>query len=151
MLYKLKTARLFDRTKLASPEPDDDPFAVQHVGSEGKGREGKGREGKGREGKGREGKGREGKGREGKGREGKGREGKGREGKGREGKGREGKGREGKGREGKARQGVNPLFSLQLKLCVTTRQLAVAGLYHVTLFKFNKNEAVVECHVCISN
>ena len=31
MLYKLKTSRLFDRTKLASPEPDEDPFAVQHV------------------------------------------------------------------------------------------------------------------------
>ena len=31
VLYKLKTGKLFDKTKCKNPDPDDDPFAVQHL------------------------------------------------------------------------------------------------------------------------
>ena len=31
VLYKLKTAKVFDRSKCKNPDPDDDPFAVQHM------------------------------------------------------------------------------------------------------------------------
>ena len=31
VLYKLKTGKLFDKNKCRNPEPDDDPFAVQHM------------------------------------------------------------------------------------------------------------------------
>ena len=31
VLYKLKTAKLCDKQKCRSPDPDDDPFAIQHL------------------------------------------------------------------------------------------------------------------------
>ncbi len=31
VLYKLKTAKLFNKNKCRSPDADDDPFAVQHI------------------------------------------------------------------------------------------------------------------------
>lgn len=31
VLYKLKTAKVFERSKCRSPDPDDDPFAIQHL------------------------------------------------------------------------------------------------------------------------
>ena len=30
-LYKLKTAKVFDRSKCRSPDSEDDPFAIQHI------------------------------------------------------------------------------------------------------------------------
>ena len=30
-LYKLKTAKVFDRNKCRSPDNEDDPFAIQHI------------------------------------------------------------------------------------------------------------------------
>ena len=31
VLYKLKTAKVFERHKCRKPDPEDDPFAIQHI------------------------------------------------------------------------------------------------------------------------
>ena len=31
VLYKVKTAKVFDKSKCRSPDSDDDPFAIQHI------------------------------------------------------------------------------------------------------------------------
>ena len=31
VLYKLKTAKVFDKSKCRKPDADDDPFAIQHL------------------------------------------------------------------------------------------------------------------------